>query len=271
MLKKILVGLLVVLVVLMVAANFFLGSLVKNAAEKIGPSVVGVPIKLDKAEFRLLRGRVSLKGFALGNPEGFHTDKAIGVGEVTVEFVPKSIFTDTIVVKRVYVNEPQINYEMGLGNSNIGKILDGLSKGKEAETKKEEPKPKSEKAGKKVVIEDFLVEHGQVKIAAKMTGGVGAPIPLPPVHLTNIGKDEGGASLVDVIRKVFGAIFSSITNVVTGAGKLAVEGVTAVGGAAVDGASAVGGAAVDGAKAVGDAAGKALKGIGGLFSGEKKE
>ncbi len=272
--KKILLGLLIVLVALLLVANFMLGSVVKAAAEKIGPSVVGVPVKLEKASFSLLRGHVSLKGFSLGNPAGFKTDQAIGVGEVTVDLEPKSIFSDTIVIKRIYVNAPQINYEIGLGNSNIGAILDGLQKGEPSAPKTEEPKAE-EKPGKKVVIEDLLVEHGEVKIAAKLTAGIGAPIPLPTVHLTNIGKDEGGASIVDVIRKVFGAIFSAITDVVTGAGKLAVEGVTAVGGAAVEGATAVGGAAVKGAEAVGGAAVDGVKAFGGalkgVFGGEKEE
>jgi hypothetical protein len=127
-------------------------------------------------------------------------------------------------------------------------------------------------------------------IAAKLTGGYGAPIPLPPVHLANIGKDEGGASVVDVVGKVFGAIFSTVTDVVAGAGKLvlegaegagklavegasaaggaALDGAKAVGGVATDGAKAVGGAAADGAKAVGNAAGSVIKGIGGLLGGK---
>jgi uncharacterized protein involved in outer membrane biogenesis len=281
--KKFLLVLLALIVVVILVANFFLGDLVKKVAEKVGPTVVGVPLTLEKAEFRLLRGHVSLKGFALGNPEGFKTDKAIGVGEVTVDIKPASLLSDTIVIKRIYVNAPEINYELGLGTSNIGKIMDGLSRGKEGEPEKKEEKPAAKtEGGKKVVIEDLLIEGGMIKIAAKIAGGVGAPVPLPPVHLTNVGKEEGGASVADVVGKVFGEVFSAIGGVVSGvgglavdgvegAGKLAVSGAEAAGGAAVEGAEAVGGAAAEGAKAVGDAAGKVMKGIGGLLGGEKKE
>ena len=82
--KKLLLRLLVVIVVLVFAAGYFLGNIVKAAVEKAGPVALGVPVKLESAKFQLLRGHVSLKGFALGNPEGFSTEKAIGVGEVTV-------------------------------------------------------------------------------------------------------------------------------------------------------------------------------------------
>jgi len=242
--KKVLIGLLVVVIVVSLVVNFFLGSIVKSVTEEAGPIVLGVPVKMDKAEFRLMRGHITIKGFTLGNPEGFHTDKAIGIGELTIDLKPASIFSDTIHVKRVYVKAPEINYELGLGTSNIGKIMEGLSKkeegGKPAEEKKEEPQKKGGK--KKVIIDDLLIENGSIHIAAKVTGGVGAPIPLPTIHKTDIGKDEGGASIASVVTGVFHELLGAVTGVATGAAKLVGEGATAVGDAAAGGVKAVGGA-----------------------------
>jgi hypothetical protein len=255
-LRRIGIGLAVLVVVLFLVLNFFLGSLVKTTVEKGGPLALGVPVKMESADFRLLRGKVTIKGFSIGSPEGFKSEKAISVGEVTVELVPSSVFSDTIVIKRIYVDAPQITYEMGLGTSNIGTMLDKLGG---AEEKQADDPDRVVK--KKVIIEDFLIENGKVSLAAVVTGGAGAPIPLPTVHLTGIGQEEGGTSALDVTKKVFGAIGSSITGVVAGAGKLAVDGAQAVGGAAVDAGKAVGGAAVDAGKAVGGA-------VKSLFDGE---
>jgi uncharacterized protein involved in outer membrane biogenesis len=204
----------------------------------------------------------------LGNPKGFETDHAISVDRISVDVNMRSLFSDTIQIKRVYIRAPDINYELALGTSNIGKILDGLSK--DEEKKKKEPSEKK-KGRRKVVIDDLLIEDGKVHVAAKITGGLAAPIPLATIHMTDIGKDEGGASIADVIGIVFRTILTSVTGVVTGAGKLVVEGVEGAGKLVGEGVEAVGGAAVDGAKAVGDAAGAAVKGIGSLFGGDDKK
>lgn len=226
-LRRIGIALLVVLVALALFINFYFGKTVKLALEKGGPIALGVPVKLADADFRFLRGSITLKGFVLGNPEGFDSPHAISVDEITVELEPTSVFKDTIVIKRIYVNAPDINYELGLGTSNIGTIGD-----KAAGDRKEEPK-EAGKSKKKVIIEDFLIENGKVKVA-------GAPLPLPAIHLTNIGKDEGGTSGPEVVKKVFGAIVGAVTGVVTGAGKLVGDGVGAVGDAAAGAGKAVG-------------------------------
>ncbi len=269
---RIVVVVLILIVALVLTANFYLGSIVIKAAETAGPSVLGVPIKLEHASFRLLQGHVTLRGFVLGNPEGFKTDQAISVGEVIVDLDPKSLLSDTIVIKRIYVDAPDITYELGLGKSNIGRILEQVE-GPAEEEKMEEP------SGKKVVIADFLIENGRVRLSATMAMGAAAPIPLPTIHLTDIGKDEQGASPLEVIRKVLGAIAGSVTEVVTGAVGLVGDGAKAVGGAAADaagktadavgdGAKAVGGAVVDAGAAVGEGASKVFDGVTGIFKSD---
>ena len=283
-LVRILVVLVILVVVLVVVASLFLGSIVKTAAEKAGPMALGVPIKLEKASFQLLRGKISLHGFVLGNPEGFKTEQAIGVGEVTVELEPKSLLTDTIVIKRIYVDAPDITYELGLGKSNIGRILEQASGPEKAEAKVEPEEKKApatdEKAGKKVVIEDFLIENGHIRISTTLAMGAAAPIPLPTIHLTDIGKDTEGASPIEVIRQVLGAIVGSVTKVVTGAAGLVGDGAQAVGEGAVktvdataevvgDGAKAVGGAVLKTGEAVGEGASKVIGGVTGIFKSDK--
>ena len=270
-LKRVLLVLVILVAVALLAANLYLGKAVKALVEKAGPSLVGVPLKLESAQFRLLQGVIRLNGFVLGNPEGFKTDKAIGVGEIAVDIDTASLFSDTIRIKRILIGEPEVVYEMGLGKSNIGRILDGLGgdSGESAEPKKEQAE---EKAGKKVVIDDLLVKDGKVRVSVTVAQGVAAPIPLPDIRLTDIGKEEGkqGASPVEVVRKILGAIVSSVGSVVSGSVELVGDGVKAVGGAAVDagkavgdGAQAVGGAAVDAGKVVGGAVGDGAKAVGG--------
>ena len=311
MMKKFLKGLAIVLVLLVVifvvVANFFLGSIVKQGVETAGPAVLGVPMKLESAQFALLRGHISLRGFVLGNPKGFKTEKAISVGEITVDIDVKSLLSDTIIIKRIYIHAPDVTYELGLGKSNIGRILEqagGSAEESEGESKpetKEEP-PAEKSGGKKVVIDEILIEKGKVHVSATMAMGAAAPIPLPTIRLTDIGKEEDkkGVSPLEVVRRVLGAILGSVGKLVTGTVGLVGDGVKAVGGVAMDaagavgdGAKAVGGAAVDvagatvgavgdgakavggavgdGAKAVGRGAGKVVDGVTGIFKKDKPD
>lgn len=219
------------LVVLLLLLNYGMGTVVKTAVERGGPILLGVPVTIEKTHFRLLQGIVHLNGFVLGNPEGFKTRHAISVNEVAVEFDPKSLFSNTIVIKRIYVKSPEIVYELGLGKSNIGRILERLEGSEEAGKPADKPKPAADEGGKKVIIEDFLIEGAHVRLSATLAMGVAAPIPLPPIHLKDIGKEEGrkGASAAEVLKKVFGAIGHAVTGVVTGTVGLIGDGAKAVG------------------------------------------
>lgn len=284
-LKRIAVVVVVLLVAILAVLHFQLGAIVKTAVEQAGPQLAGVPMKLDHARVRLLTGDVRLEGFELGNPEGFKTERAISVGKIVVDLSVRSLLTDTIVIRKIQVSAPEITYELGLGKSNIGRILEQMS-GPESEQpapaapEEQQAPEKAAQGGKKVIIEDFLIEDGKVKLSATLTQGVAAPIPLPTVHLTDIGKesDGKGASPLEVIRKIMGAVVSAVTDVATGSVKAMGDGVKAVGDGAkaagqgaVDavgkGATAVGKGAGEAAEAVGAGAGKIVDGVKGLFGG----
>ncbi|MCE9612749.1 MAG: hypothetical protein K8T26_00645 [Lentisphaerae bacterium] len=256
--RRLLVGLLAILVVVALVANFYLGSLVKVAVETAGPAIMGVPVHLKEAHFRLLRGHVTLQGFVLGNPVGFRTEHAISVDEIVVDLSVRSLLGKTLVIKRIYVKAPVITYELGLGQSNIGRILEQLE-GAEPAAKPGQHEAAA-RGGKKVIIDDFLIEGGRVQLSAKVAMGAAAPIPLPRIHLTGIGREAGseGASPVQVIKRVFGAIVHAVTGVVTGSAKLVGDGVEAVGKGAVKAADALG-----------DGAGKLLGGLKDLVPGQQ--
>ncbi len=267
-LRRIVVGVIVVVAVLLVCLQLFLTHMtpvVKSAMETFGPKITGAPLTLEKVSFSLLAMRFEMTGLVLGNPEGYKTPSAVEVGRVYVKVKPLSLFTDTIRVQQILVEDPAITYEVGLGNSNIGTILENVDKftgASEAEPEEEkaeaaEPEAESE-GGKKVVIDEVKVSGGRIRLSAKVLMGVAAPIPLPTVTLHDIGKSEEGedegVSMIQATSDVLKGVFSSVVDV-------AKKGMSALG----DGAKAVGGAIGDGAKAAGDAIGDGAKKLKNLF------
>ena len=240
-----------ILVLAILSLDLYIGSAVKTAVETVGPKAIGAPLTITSVKTRLFRGLVEIKGVRIGNPEGFKTPAAVTVGLVRIDLAPMSLLTDTIHIREIAVEAPEITYELGLGSSNIGQIqknvatFTGADKAK-PEAAKPAPEPAKPadpaKPGKKVLIDHFLVTGGEVRVSATFMGGKVVPVPLPTVELRDIGK-ERDTSLADATGKMFGAVLGAVTQAAT----------TAVNGLG-DGAKALGGAAADTGKAVGDGA-----------------
>lgn len=258
--------LILLLAVLAVAAALFFagGPLIRQAVNTAGPKLLGVPVTLEAATFSPLQGRLRLTGLTIGNPEGFKTKSLFAVKSVEIEIAPRSLLTDTLIIRRLIVDAPEITYERGLLKSNLGALQEKLDAGKTA------PPSKPSKPGKKVVLEDFRVTGGQVRLSVTAAQGYAAPIALAEIHLTNIGREEGSTGLgpADIVRMVLGTVLKSALVAVGNVGAVAAEGVTAVGHAAVAGAAAAGEAAVDGIQSLGRGVGHAL---GGLLGGGDDE
>lgn len=272
--KVALVLFLIVLVAIGLIINYFGGKLVRQAVNVMGPTALGVPVSLDEAHFRLLRGQLNLKGLKVGNPEGFKTAGLFELGELAVELDVRSLRSGVVHISRILVDAPTITYERGLTSSNLGDLLAGLEKPADtnqppAESSGNETKPAGDEAGLKTIIDEIVIQDAQLNVSLTVAQGLSAPLPLPTITLRDIGKESGGASFMDVIKRVLMAIVGAVGDVLKGSAhvlgsgaELVEDGVMAVGSAAVDGASAVGGAAVDGATAVGGVAVDGAKAVG---------
>jgi hypothetical protein len=217
--KKILIGLAVIVVIALGGLYFLwsnLGSLIKTAVEEAGSRVTQVKVTLKEADTsNLTGGGMALRGLVVGNPSGFKTDSAFQLGEVSVKVDPSTVTSDTIVVKEVIIAAPQVTYEFGSGDSNIGTIqknvekLTGGSGGGSSSSG-----DSSSGGGKKVVIENLYVRDGKVEVSADFLQGKKTGTSLPTIHLKDIGKSKGGASPAEVAEQVIAAISKSATSAV---------------------------------------------------------
>lgn len=201
-----------------------LGRIVKSAVEAAGPRVLGAPVTLGLVTISPLSGRGTLRGLVIGNPEGFKSPHAVSVGAVEVEVKLSSLLTDTIVVERVAVREPELIWEIGQGSSNISRLQrnaqDAAAKygaaGSPAAPAAAEPAK-----GKSLLIRDFSVTGGKVGLSATALGSQGLSAPLPDVHLTDLGgKDRSPAQ---VAAQAFAAITSSAQGAVSNLGGKAID------------------------------------------------
>lgn len=259
--KKIMLITVGVVLLLVVALMLSLGQIIKAGVNTAGPRLAKVPVRLDSVIVNPLTGMVRIKGLVVGNPEGFNTPSAMELNDFKLNIKMSSLFSKAIVIEEILIDAPQITFEKSLKSSNLSTLQANLAP-KDAAAPKTEPapdaKPAEKKATKKVIIEDFQLNGAKVHVTITALGGKKMTLPLPDIHMKDIGKDSGGANPAEVISEVFDSISKAVMGAVSSAGDFAGDALKNVGGAASDAAKG----ATDAAK---NAADSIKKGFGGLL------
>ena len=258
-LLKIVAGIVVVLAILLVVLNLCLDKIVLKGFNAAAPGALGVPATLQGADFSLLRGKAALSGLHIGNPAGFKTDGLFDLGALSIRLDNSTLLSDTIVIREIAIDGLVVTYEKGLLDSNLGALIESLSGGEKPaeEGEAKEEKTAEEKPGKKVIIEKLTITNSKMNFsvtgAAALTGGGAIPIPLPPITLTDLGKEKEGVTVVEAIQEILKSIAGATGTAIAGAGNLLGEAGKAVGEGATEAGKAVGEAVGEAGKAVGDA------------------
>jgi hypothetical protein len=237
---KILLGLVVLVIIAGVLAFIFIGTIVKTGVERVGPVVAKVPVKLDSANISILGGSGTLKGFVLGNPEGYKTAQAIKVGKASLAIAPGSIFSEKKHIKSIVVEGPEITYETDLKGSNIGKILDNVSGAAEEDQKA--PTKKEQTTKTKLQVDEFVITGAKVTVASSLVGS--ATLPLPEIRLTQLGEGPEGITPAELSKKVLSAVLNETMKAVAANASKLGKGAEVLSSGAVDqlkkGASGIG-------------------------------
>lgn len=211
--KKILLRICIALVVLVVlaalAVHFFLDGAVKNGVESIGPKLTKTDVKLAGVHLSLLSGSGSIKGLIVGNPDPYKTPHSISVGTATLSVKPGSLFSDKLVIRSINVESPEITFEGGLSGNNLSKILANLNDATSGPggTNVANATPKEQKkANKKLEVDDFTITGAKLTANITDLGGKSLTIPLPTIHLSNLGTGPEGITVTELTKQVISAI-----------------------------------------------------------------
>ncbi len=243
--KKILlgigVGLILTIVIVVVVVGFFLGDVVKAGMETVGPKVTQTMLTVKSVHVSILTGSVGINNFVLGNPQEYiaKATNCITVGKIAVSVAPASLLSDKIVIKNVEVRDAEIFFDGKLPlftENNLKKIQDNVNafvgtQAKPAGTNA--PAPGTSKPAKKLQVDNFVISGAKVYFK-------GVPIPLPPIHLSNLGTGPDGITPLELVNDVLSEVASGTVKAVVGS---------------------LGSAG----KAIGNEATKAVKSLGGLF------
>ncbi len=252
--KLAVVGVLAI-VALAVGLHLWLDSAIERAVEELAPKMTRSTVTLTDVDTSLIFGTAQVEGLAVGNPAGFNAPNAVVVRKARVRVDWKSLRGDTLVIDEIMVDGPEITFEGLLGKNNLNALKENVEAyAGTAQAKPAEPSPS--KAGeRKVIVRDFRLTNAQVNL---WVGGTKtATVPLPDVHLTNLGQQSGGASAKEIAASITAAVYSAIIRAVGSAGALAEKG-----------AQALGEAGKQLSESTGKAASEALGGLKGMLGGK---
>ena len=209
---------LAVLLLLIAGAAYYLfsnlNSLIKAAIEKYGSAATQTEVSVDSVHLSLTSGTGSISGISIGNPAGFSSNQALTLGQAAVQVDTSSIAGNgPIVIDNVTIAQPHVIYEVkGLGD---GSNLQTIQHNVQAYAGGGGAQPASQQQGgspgRKEIIKELYVTGGQISVAAPALSGRSLTVPLPEIHLTNIGQNSGGATAAEIANQVLGAITSEAT------------------------------------------------------------
>jgi hypothetical protein len=181
--KKLLIGL-GVLVVLVVGGAFFLLSnldgLVKTAIETFGSEAIGSEVSVGSVEIDLRGGSAAIYDFNVANPEGFSDRLMLSFSEVSMAIDLASINSDVIRINSIVARQPSVLYERANGTTNIDTVSAKFAGSEDQQT----VDPAAEETAVRLDIESILIEDIQAHMAGE--GDPDLTINLGDINLQNM-------------------------------------------------------------------------------------
>lgn len=217
------IGLLLV-VVLGVGAYLFLnsGSLLKTAIEEFGPDYLGVPVTVNSVDLSVADGSAAINGLAIAQPAGFETElgpHAMKLGSAKVAIDTAASSADLVVLKQVVVSGTEL-FAVARGKKlNFQMLMESLDDGEDGAASDSSGAEESET---KYIIEQLDFVDAKASLDSDLLGQLSLPI--PDLHLKDIGRNSDGATAAEVAKQVMTPITKTITEQAVKQG-LDVEGV----------------------------------------------
>lgn len=202
--KKVLLGLAVLLIAAVAVVYVQLGAIFKRGLETYGPKMLGAPVSVGVVTISPFSGEGHLRFLKIGNPKGYKTPQAITVRSVSVALEVGSIFGGKgMKIKDITVDGPEITLETGPGGTNLQQLQRNLESYSPSE-KKEETKTST----RSYQIARFRLKGAKAALA--VNGATAGTLDVPDLELTGIGAKSGGATAAQASKEILGAVVGQV-------------------------------------------------------------
>ena len=228
--KKLAAALLVIVAIAGGAVFWLSGNidgLIKRAIANYGSAMTQTKVAVDEVKISPADGKGTLGNLVIGNPSGFRTPHAMKIGRIDVHIDIASVARDVIVIRRIAIIAPELNYELGSTMTNFDAIQKNIASYLgSAENKK--------KGGTRLIVEELTIRQARAQASAALLGDKTVSVVLPDITLRNLGKARGGLTPGELGQQVAAAVTAKLAGAVNFE-KLLQSGAAAKAGSAVKG------------------------------------
>ncbi len=225
-------------------------SIVESGIEKYGSEILKARVRVGAVEISPQSGKGTLRGVSIGNPDGFETESAFELDEVTITLDIGTVAGNPVVIKEIRVIAPQLTYEVNENGNNLEALQKNIAAYTGGGASKDTASAKGDsdgEAARKLIIEKLTIQNGTIGVSASNIQNDTTEVPLPNLEFKNIGKGKDGTSPGAVAAKLLDAVTKQVVMATAGLGLKAVQG------AAEEGLKGVGGVLEGGAEEIGNA------------------
>jgi hypothetical protein len=196
-LKKLLIGLLIIVLALAGAAYFLLGdlnSIVKEKIETHGSSALQTSVKVNDVYIKILDGLGEINGFSVANPKGFSQVAALSFNTIRLDIGIENITEMPIVIEEIMIDSVATLYELNAqAKGNLNVLLDQLTTGSSSDSSssKEASDESSEKSDIRIVIKKLVIKDTKLALDLSALGDNKYAETLPSFTVNNIGGTQG--------------------------------------------------------------------------------
>jgi hypothetical protein len=214
------VGLVAFAVLLAVTLPLWVNPVVTGIAGKVVPNYTGTDFRINRFYLNPYSGILGIEGVKLSNPYGFGESAAFSLEKFNVEVLVGSVFSDTILVKDIVIEDAFVSYFSSKGKNNFDVILENVQSAMEPKNEKDdvkEAKDETTTSQKKVIIEHLRVAGTKVKL---IKSDVMPALLLPTIELTDIGKKSNGATFEEAWNQISASVMKAMSSIGDGFGAL---------------------------------------------------
>jgi hypothetical protein len=211
-----LASLLALIIIALGVAFVFIDSIIEKGVTVFGTEMTGTRVGVDSVSLSLFGGNLTVKDFAIGNPEEYNSRNAFSLRELHADVDVGSIFSDKIIINEIMIDNAMVNYEIKLDGSTN---LNDIKKHVDAKTRSaDKPKPETDKKPettpvpddkpqKSVVIKLLQIKNCKVIVSSTLLKNGNIELTLPTIELKDIGESKE-TSPEKVFQKVLDKIIT---------------------------------------------------------------
>lgn len=204
MVARIFMALVLLFSIALWARYYYLGSAAKAGIEFAGEAAFKTEVRVESVTLSPLNGKSSIRGLSIANPAGYSEGPAVALGAIDATVNLGSLLDDTIEIDLLRLAQPQINYETKITRDNLRALLANLPSRDAGSASGDGLAADS---AKRVLLRRVEILGPQLTVSAAVGS---TQVILPDIILTDIGGEDGGASIAAAAEVVIRELLSSI-------------------------------------------------------------